>query len=97
MYLLIVLSYYKDISYVISRADCKNQVANYANALRSFDNIIKNYDSRNIPRPLGGNGNVTVTASVFIRSIHNIDEQNQVKEDYVFVKTAPMYQNKNNT
>ena len=62
------------------RADCKSEMASYADALKSLDNKLNNYEVRNLPRPGGGSGNVNVTVDFFIRRISKLDEHNHVKK-----------------
>ena len=62
----------------LNRVECKTSMESYAEALESLDDILENYDARNLPRPSGGNGNVTVTTNAFIRGIPKLDEIKQV-------------------
>ena len=51
---------------------------NHAEALKSLDNNLRNYDARILPRPNSGNGNITITTNMYIRAIPKFDEIDSV-------------------
>ena len=68
----------KYITNFIIRTECRSSMENYAEAIKSLDNNLRNYDARNLPRPNSGNGNITITTNMYIRAIPKFDEINSV-------------------